>query len=141
MVIAQVVLITPLITGLTASTVSLKAPIMTETCDGIGISRWKQKLYMLYECKGQLLSVVLSGFGRSIAEVGAVQLVGGNVQYKTRVMTTAIMLETNMGHFSFAIALGMVLLIIAFIVNIAARRFEEGYKPRKSKTRVEGGKR
>ena len=56
-------------------------------------------------------------FGRSIAEVGAVSIVGGNIQWKTRVMTTAIMLETNKGKFSFALALGIILLLIAFIVN------------------------
>ena len=130
MVIAQVVLITPIITGLCASVVSLRAPLIRETAAGIGLSNFKQLLYTLYECKEQLLSVVLSGFGRSIAEVGAVQLVGGNIQYKTRVMTTAIMLETNMGHFGFAIALGIVLLIIAFAVNLIAPQLEEGIEIR-----------
>jgi tungstate transport system permease protein len=72
---------------------------------------------MIYECKSQLVSTVLVGFGRAIAEVGAVQIVGGNVQYKTRVMTTAIMMQTNMGKFHFAIALGIVLLIISFGIN------------------------
>ena len=64
-------------------------------------------------------------FGRAIAEVGAVQIVGGNVQYKTRVMTTAIMLQTNMGHFEFAIALGLVLLIISFFINAVVQRFSD----------------
>lgn len=122
MVIAQVILITPIITGLCAEIISLRSPLIRETTVGIGLSHFKQQVYTLYECKSQLISVVLSGFGRAIAEVGAVQLVGGNIQYKTRVMTTAIMLETNMGHFEFAIALGIVLLIIAFAVNLIARR-------------------
>ena len=64
--------------------------------------------------------MVLNAFGRSIAEVGAVSIVGGNIQWKTRVMTTAIMLETNKGNFSFALALGMILLLLAFVVNVAA---------------------
>ena len=64
--------------------------------------------------------MVLNAFGRSFAEVGAVSIVGGNIQWKTRVMTTAIMLETNKGNFSFALALGFILLLIAFVVNVAA---------------------
>ena len=63
------------------------------------------------------LSIILAGFGRSIAEVGAVQMVGGNVQFKTRVMTTAIMMQTNMGRFDFAVALGITLLLISFLIN------------------------
>ena len=63
---------------------------------------------------------MLCAFGRSIAEVGAVSIVGGNIQWKTRVMTTAIMLETNKGKFSFALALGIILLLIGFAVNALA---------------------
>ena len=74
----------------------------------------------------QFVSTILAGFGRAIAEVGAVQIVGGNVQYKTRVMTTAIMLQTNMGHFKFAIALGMVLLVISFIINALVQKLSDG---------------
>ena len=133
MVIVQVLLITPIITGLSAAVISIPAASIKETTTGLGFSPFKQRLFIVYECKHSLLSVVLSGFGRAIAEVGAVQLVGGNIQYKTRVMTTAILMETNMGNFSFAIALGIVLLVIAFIVNIIARTLEEGLKPQKNK--------
>ena len=75
---------------------------------------------MLTENKVALFSVILTAFGRSIAEVGAVSLVGGNIQWKTRVLTTAIMLETNKGNFSFALALGIILLLISFVVNAVA---------------------
>ena len=71
------------------------------------------------------MTAVLAGFGRSIAEVGAVQMVGGNIQYKTRVMTTAIMMQTNMGRFELAVALGVVLLIISFIINSLVHRIQE----------------
>ncbi|MDK2981516.1 MAG: tungstate transport system permease protein, partial [Chloroflexota bacterium] len=101
MVIAQVVLITPILTGLTANLVSLRAPQIRETAAGMGLSPFKRMLYTAYDCRVQFVSTILAGFGRAIAEVGAVQIVGGNVQYKTRVMTTAIMLQTNMGHFEF----------------------------------------
>ena len=126
MVIAQVVLITPIITGLTSTIVSIRAPLIQETAAGIGLSRSKRMLYTIYECRLQFISIVLAGFGRSIAEVGAVQIVGGNIQFKTRIMTTAIMMQTNMGQFEFAIALGIVLLIISFIINAVVQRFQEG---------------
>ena len=71
------------------------------------------------------LSILFVAFGRSIGEVGAVMLVGGNVQYKTRVMTTAIMLETNMGHFEYAAALGIALLVVSFVINSIALTLQE----------------
>lgn len=120
MVIAQCVLITPLVTGLTASFVETASRPIIETARGLGLSNARVVLLCLSEGRTSLLSVVLNAFGRSIAEVGAVSIVGGNIQWKTRVMTTAIMLETNKGKFSFALALGIVLLLLAFIVNAAA---------------------
>jgi len=125
MVIAQVVLITPIITGLTANVVSIKAPLIRETAAGIGLSPFRRMLYTIYECRVPFVSNILAGFGRAIAEVGAVQMVGGNVQFKTRIMTTAIMMQTNMGHFEFAIALGIVLLLISFLVNSLVGRIQE----------------
>ncbi len=125
MVIAQVLLITPVITGLTTNIVSLKAPLIRETSAGIGLSAAQRMFYTVYECRTQFISTILTGFGRAIAEVGAVQMVGGNVQYKTRVMTTAIMMQTNMGRFEFAITLGIVLLIIAFLINSLVHQIEE----------------
>lgn len=126
MVVAQVLLITPIITGLTSTIVSIRAPQIHETTVGMGISSFKRMLYTAYECRIQFVSTILAGFGRAISEVGAVQIVGGNVQYKTRVMTTAIMLQTNMGHFEFAIALGIVLLLISFIINAVVQRLSDG---------------
>ena len=120
MVIAQCVLITPLVMGLTASFVETTSRPIIETARGLGLSNGRIVRLCLSEGRTSLLSVVLNAFGRSIAEVGAVSIVGGNIQWKTRVMTTAIMLETNKGKFSFALALGIVLLILAFIVNAAA---------------------
>lgn len=125
MVIAQVILITPIITGMTSTIVSVRAPQIRETATGIGLSHSRCLWYMIYECRVQLVAVVLAGFGRSIAEVGAVQIVGGNIQFKTRVMTTAIMMQTNLGQFEFAIALGIVLLIISFLINTVVQRFQE----------------
>ncbi len=125
MVIAQVVLISPIIAGMTANIVSLRAPSINETCAGIGINGWKRLWLTIKECRIPFVISVLAGFGRSIAEVGAVQMVGGNIQFKTRVMTTAIMMQTNMGRFELAVALGIVLLIISFIVNSLVHRIQE----------------
>jgi len=125
MVIAQVTLITPIIAGLTANTVAMRSKQIEETAKGIGLSTFKRLLYTLYECRRAMVAVVLAGFGRAISEVGAVQMVGGNIQYNTRVMTTTIMMVTNMGRFHIAIALGAVLLIIAFVINGLAHFFEE----------------
>ena len=125
MVTAQVVLITPIVCGLSATAISSVASLVHETAHGMGLSRWRELLCLLYECRAQLLSIMFVAFGRSIGEVGAVMLVGGNVQYKTRVMTTAIMLETNMGHFEYAVALGIVLLVISFIINSIALSLQE----------------
>ncbi|MBQ7741177.1 MAG: ABC transporter permease [Eubacterium sp.] len=120
MVIAQVILITPVVIGLSSSFIESTSKPVIETARGLGLSRGKIAGLCISEGRSSLFSVVLNAFGRSIAEVGAVSIVGGNIQWKTRVMTTAIMLETNKGKFSFALALGIILLIIAFIVNALA---------------------
>jgi len=123
MVTAQVLLITPIIAGHTANIVESRYKQLSETVSGIGISPAMSLLYTFYECRKQMIVVLLTGFGRAVSEVGAVQIVGGNIQFKTRVMTTTIMMVTNMGRFHVAIALGVVLLLIAFAVNAAAHHF------------------
>ncbi len=125
MVIAQVVLITPIMISLTSNLVSLRAASINETCAGLGINGSKRLWYTLLECRIPFISTMLAGFGRAIAEVGAVQMVGGNIQFKTRVMTTAIMMQTNMGQFEFAIALGVVLLMLSFVINSLVYRVQE----------------
>lgn len=120
MIIAQCILITPIMAGLAASVVGINAPRILETANGLRLPRRTKTKLLLLENKGPLVTVALTGFGRAIAEVGAVNLVGGNIQFKTRVLTTAIMLETSKGNFDFGIALGVILLTIAFIVNFAA---------------------
>jgi len=120
MVIAQCLLITPVVISLTESIVSGGGRAVLETAKGLGFSKGKTLRLLLSENRYALVSIVLNAFGRSIAEVGAVSLVGGNIQWKTRVMTTAIVLETNKGNFSFALALGMILLVISLMANILA---------------------
>lgn len=128
MVIAQCLLIIPVVISLTSSVCSVNGKNLLETSKGLSFGKLKTTRLFLSQNKTALMSVMLTAFGRSIAEVGAVSIVGGNIQWKTRVMTTAIMLETNKGNFEFALALGMVLLLISFAVNIIASLFakEEG---------------
>ncbi len=133
MVVAQVVLITPIVCGLAATAIANIAPAVHETAHGMGLSFTRELSALLHECRAPLLSIAFVAFGRSIGEVGAVMLVGGNVQYKTRVMTTAIMLETNMGHFEYAIALGVVLLAISFIINSIALTLQEHTAPSRNR--------
>ncbi|MDO4573221.1 MAG: ABC transporter permease [Clostridia bacterium] len=121
MVTAQVLLITPIVLNMTATAVGEKAPAVMETLGGLGLPRRRRVLLMLGEIRSELFAVLFLGFGRAVSEVGAAQIVGGNVQYKTRVMTTAIVLETNKGNFGLALALGALLLIIAFAVNLLGR--------------------
>ncbi len=128
MVIAQVLLITPVTLSLSAAAAEARAGTLRETADGLGISPLRQNLLLLRECAGELVSVVLMGFGRSIAEVGAVSLVGGNIQFKTRVMTTAILLEANKGDFEKALALGLLLMLLSLLVNIPAYTLREKLK-------------
>ena len=120
MVVAQCLLITPVVISLTSGVCSVNGKSLIETAKGLSFGKIKTMRLFLSQNRTALISVVLTAFGRSIAEVGAVSLVGGNIQWKTRVMTTAIMLETNKGNFEFALALGIVLLIISFAVNILA---------------------
>lgn len=128
MIIAQVLLITPVIVCMSAGAVGDKYAAASETARGIGLSPAKQTGLLMRECAAQFVGIVLMGFGRSIAEVGAVSLVGGNIQYKTRVMTTAIMLETNKGNFDTAVALGIILMLISLVVNAAAYTLGEKMK-------------
>ena len=118
MVIAQVVLITPIVVGNMETYVAGVAPGVRETAKGLGLGGFKTFLLLCNECVYQIISVYLLAFARSIAEVGAVSMVGGAIAWKTNVMTTAIMQYTNRGNFSLGIALGMILLTISLVVNI-----------------------
>ena len=118
MVMAQVVLITPIVVGSMETYVSGIAPAIRETAKGLGLGGIKTFLLLINECVYPIISSYLLAFARSIAEVGAVSMVGGAIAWKTNVMTTAIMQYTNQGNFSLGIALGIILLTISLLVNI-----------------------
>lgn len=118
MVMAQVVLITPIVVGNMETYVAGIAPNLRETAKGLGLGGFKAFALLCNECLYPIISAYLLAFGRSIAEVGAVSMVGGAIAWKTNVMTTAIMQYTNRGSFSLGIALGMILLALSLMVNI-----------------------
>ena len=119
MVMAQVVLITPIVVGNMESYVGSIAPAVRETAKGLGLTRLRTFCLLVNECVYQIFSAYLLAFSRSIAEVGAVSMVGGAIAWKTNVMTTAIMQYTNRGNFSLGIALGLILLSVSLLVNVA----------------------
>ena len=118
MVLAQVALITPIVIGTMETYVSGIAPAIRETAKGLGLGQFKTFALLCNECLYPIISAYLLAFARSIAEVGAVSMVGGAISWKTNVMTTAIMQYTNRGNFSLGIALGMILLLVSLLVNI-----------------------
>jgi len=118
MILAQIVLITPIVVGNMETYVSGIAAAVRETAKGLRLSGAKTFFLLTNECTYQIFSAYLLAFARSIAEVGAVSMVGGAIAWKTNVMTTAIMQYTNRGNFSLGIALGMILLTVSLVVNI-----------------------
>ena len=117
MIIAQVVLVTPIIAALTRQVIEDLDSEYAEQLRSFGISRLASAPTLLWDARYSLLTALLAGFGRAIAEVGAVMIVGGNINHVTRVMTTAIALETSKGNLALALALGFILIVLAIAVN------------------------
>jgi len=120
MVIAQTVLVAPIIAALTRQSIEDLHGYYDEQLRAFGIGRSGMIATLLWESRVGLFTVLLAGFGRAIAEVGAVIMVGGNINHVTRVMTTAIALETSKGALDLALGLGIVLLVIVLGVNALA---------------------
>ncbi|MEM7469091.1 MAG: ABC transporter permease [Pseudomonadota bacterium] len=119
MIIAQCILVTPIITALSRQTFEDMDAIYHEQLTSLNISGVDKMLTLLVESRHILLTILLAGFGRAISEVGAVIIVGGNINHVTRVMTTTIALETSKGDLGLALALGIILLAIALAINLA----------------------
>jgi tungstate transport system permease protein len=117
MIIAQAILVTPIIASLTRQTIKDLNADYDEQLRAFGLSAFSRVQTLLYEGRVRLATALLAGFGRAIAEVGAVIIVGGNINHVTRTMTTAIALETSRGNLALALALGMILLMLALTVN------------------------
>jgi len=126
MIIAQVFLAFPIITGLTMVGIRAKGQAIEETARSLGADGRFAAWTVVKESRIAILGAVITGFGRVVAEVGAVMMVGGNIDGRTRVMTTAIVLETRKGNFELAIGLGMILLSLSFFVNSALYSIQKG---------------
>jgi tungstate transport system permease protein len=126
MIVSQAALSAPYITGITLAAVQTVPADVRLQALALGATRLRALLYHVREARIGLAAAVIAGFGAVISEVGAVMLVGGNVVGETRVLTTAIVLETRRGNFGMALALGFILLIIAFVVNAALTRLQQG---------------
>lgn len=118
MVIAQTVLVVPVVAALTREAIADSWKQHGEQLRSLGASRWTSGALLLWDERLALLTVMLAAFGRAISEVGAVMIVGGNIDGHTRVMTTAIALETSKGDLPLALALGMVLLGVVLLLNV-----------------------
>jgi tungstate transport system permease protein len=119
MIIAQVILVTPIVAALTRQTCEDLLEEYRDQLRSLGASSAEIVTTLLWDGRYRLITAVLAGSGRAIAEVGAVMIVGGNIDHVTRTMTTAIALETSKGNIALALALGMILLAIALAVNAA----------------------
>jgi tungstate transport system permease protein len=126
MVIAQTIIATPIITGFTAAALQSLDPRLRLQILSLGASRLQMLWLLLKEARLPLLAAVMAAFGAVISEVGASIMVGGNIKDETRVLTTAMVLETSRGRFELAMALGIILLTLMVVVNLVLTRVQQG---------------
>lgn len=125
MVVAQTIIAAPIVTGFTAAALRHLDPQLRTQVYALGASRLQMLWIVLWETKLPLLAAVMAGFGGAISEIGASQMVGGNLAGETRVLTTAVMLEVSRGNFAPAIALGIILLVLIFVVNLVLTTIQQ----------------
>jgi tungstate transport system permease protein len=130
MVVAQSIISFPLVAGFTMAAVMGVDPQLRQQVQALGATPWQAIWTVLAEARVGVIVSIVAGFGSIISEVGAVMLVGGNIEHRTRVLTTAIVLETRQGLFDLAIALSIILLGMSFLANVAmlylqGRTFDE----------------
>lgn len=118
MIAGQVVLAAPIVANYTVAAVTGADPRILHTALTLGASRLRSSLQLLLEVRFGVMAAIVAGFGRVIAEVGVAMMLGGNIRGSTRTMTTAIALETSKGEFAFGLALGIVLMAVALVVNL-----------------------
>ena len=125
MIIAQLIIALPIVIALTISAIQSLDPRIVMETRALGASSFQSVLVLWREARLGLLAAAMAGFGGAISEVGAVLMVGGNIRGQTRVMTTAIVMETRMGQFQLAIALSILLLTLVFVANFALTYFQQ----------------
>jgi len=119
MIIAQTIIIVPLITSIAHQSIRDLWQEYHDLLISMNVTQSQKIRTLLWDCRRALLTAALAGFGRAIGEVGAIMIVGGNIDHATRVLTTAIALETGKGDFALALALGFVLIGMAVVVNLS----------------------
>ncbi len=124
-IIGQVLLISPVITGLTITALSGVDKAVPETAVSLGANRLQMVMLVIREARFAILGALILGFGRAISEVGVSLMVGGNIRGFTRTITTAISLETSKGEVELSIALGIILLLLAIVVNIVLNQIQQ----------------
>lgn len=124
-VIGECLLIFPVILNLTVTAIHSADKRLVPTLLSLGANRWQLMVMVLSEMRFSVMAAIVTGFGRAIGEVGAAMMLGGNIEGYTRTMTTAIAMETSKGEFEFALALGVLLLTIAFVINIGLQRLQQ----------------
>jgi tungstate transport system permease protein len=117
MIIAQSILAIPIVTALCHSAIVNVDPLIRQASRTLGATQRQETLAIIHEARYGIISAIVAAFGRVMAEVGSILIVGGNIAGYTRVMTTTIALETDKGNFELALALGIILLLLSFIVN------------------------
>ena len=125
MIIAQVIIITPLIASIAHQTLRELWAEYHDLLISLGATRRQRILTLIWDGRRALLTAALAGFGRGIGEVGAIMIVGGNIDNATRVLTTAIALETSKGDFAMALGLGFILILLAILVNVATHNLSQ----------------
>ena len=130
LIIAQTVIATPIIAGISLTAVQQLPPNLRLQILSLGASRWQMLRLLAVEARLPLLGAVMAGFGGVISEVGASIMVGGNIKGSTRVLTTATVMEAGKGNFDMAIALSLILLALTFAVNAALTHIQQRDRPR-----------
>jgi tungstate transport system permease protein len=130
MIIAQAIIATPIVMGISLAAIQNLSPNLRLQILSLGASRLQMVWILIKEARLPLLAAVMAGFGGVISEVGASIMVGGNIKGYSRVLTTATVMETGKGNFDVAIALGVILLILAFIINALLTQIQQRHNPR-----------
>jgi tungstate transport system permease protein len=130
MIVAQVVIATPIVMGISLAALQALPEKLRWQAVGLGASRLQTVWILVREARLPLLAAVMAGFGGVISEIGASIMVGGNIKGYTRVLTTATVMETSRGNFEIAIGLGILLLLLTFAVNAALTRIQQRGRPR-----------
>ena len=125
MVVGQVILIIPILTGLAISAFSGVDKTIVDTARSLGASGFQTTFAIMREARFAVMAAIILGFGRAISEVGLALMVGGNIKGFTRVITTAISLETSKGDIVLSIALGIILIFVALVINVILNRIQQ----------------